>query len=125
MAKSLHRASRGLRLILSYQLTTNFYIKQGIVLMTACYSNQKSHNIHMLIGTAKCKNTQHSPLQCRVVPIDHLDIMDINFSQFQVNRELLLPINHVICYLIQVLVHTIICPVYLPLQVGPGRRGEG
>ena len=50
-----------------------------------------------------------------------LDVMYLHSSQSQVSAELLLPVQHVMCYLNEVI------PVQLLLQVreGTGREGRG
>ena len=50
-----------------------------------------------------------------------LDVMYVDSSQSQVSAELLLPVQHVVCYLNEVI------PVQLLLQVreGTGREGRG
>ena len=53
------------------------------------------------------------------------DVVHVHHSQSQARAQLLLPVQHVVCYLNEVPVHSLIVPVQLLLQerVGTGREG--
>ena len=51
--------------------------------------------------------------------------MDISGGEVQVSGELFFPVQHVVCYLTQVLVYPFMAIVQLQLQVGTGTGREG
>ena len=62
------------------------------------------------------------------VRVQKFDIMNFSCSQFQRSGKLLLPVQHVICYSVQVSVHSesLMVPVQLSLQEGMSTgREEG
>ena len=59
------------------------------------------------------------------VRVQKFDIMYFNGRQFQRSGELLFPVQHVICYGVQVSVHSTMVPVQLSLQEGVGTGREG
>ena len=59
------------------------------------------------------------------VRVQKFDIMYFSCSQFQRSGKLLLPVQHVICYSVQVSVHSLMVPVQPSLQEGVGTGREG
>ena len=65
------------------------------------------------------------------LPLEYLtadifgDVVDINVSESQVSGERLLPVQHVVGYLTQVLVHSLMAVIQLQLQVRAGTGREG
>ena len=54
-----------------------------------------------------------------------LDVMDVHLSQAQVSAQPLLPVQHVVCYLTQICLHSSMTPVQLPLEVRAYARRDG
>ncbi len=53
-----------------------------------------------------------------------LEIVYLNRGQAQQGGELSLPVNHALCYLVKVVVHTLLVPVQLFVQVRQSSGGE-